>query len=59
MTKPVWSHVLALSLWALKKAHIHLHDIKAISPVSLLKICLESDTPEVTESMHYSRLGLM
>ena len=22
MTKPVWSHVLALSLWTLKKAHI-------------------------------------
>ena len=22
MTKPVWSHVLALSAWTLKKAHI-------------------------------------
>ena len=29
---------------------LHLHDIKAISPVSLPKICLDSGTSEGTES---------
>ena len=44
MTKPVWSHILALSAWTLKKAHIiicrkpeprlHISEFKANSSFS-------------------------
>ena len=30
MTKPVWSHVLALSAWTLKKAHISCQEAQTI-----------------------------